>query len=73
GIGKKHMWAIIDEREKKPFSSIDDLKERVSLIPNPIKPIIKRAMDELEGVDKYRIILPRLDLSKVTTFREEKA
>jgi len=73
GIGKKHMWAIIDEREKKPFSSIEDLKERVSLIPNPIKPIIKRAMDELEGVDKYRIILPRLDLSKVTTFREEKA
>lgn len=73
GIGKKHMWAIIDEREKKPFSSIEDLKERVSLIPNPIKPIIKRAMDELEGVDKYKIILPRLDLSKVTTFSEEKA
>ncbi len=71
GIGKKHMWAIIEEREKKPFNSIEDLKERVPLIPSPLKSIIKRALNELEGVDKYRIILPRLDLSKVKTQEQE--
>ncbi|MFA5406848.1 MAG: DUF655 domain-containing protein [Candidatus Nanoarchaeia archaeon] len=71
GIGKKHMWAIIEEREKKPFVSIEDLKERVPLIPSPLKSVIKRAMDELEGIDKYQIVLPRLDLSKTKTQEQE--
>ena len=67
GIGKKHMWAIIDEREKKPFLSLEDLKERVSLIPHPLSSVIKRAIEELEDMDKYRIILPILDLKSVNT------
>ncbi len=63
GIGKKHMWAIIEEREKKPFSSIEDIKLRVPLMPDPIKSFIRRVIEELEGVDKHRIVLPLINLS----------
>jgi putative nucleotide binding protein len=64
GIGKKHMWAIIEEREKKPFESLDDLKNRVASIPDPVKAVMKRAINELEGIDKYKVILPRLNLKE---------
>src|SRR3989338_9504831 len=32
GLGKKHMWQIIEVREEKPFESFSDLKDRVKLI-----------------------------------------
>ena len=54
GIGKKYMWQIIDEREKKPFESFEDLQKRAN-IPNPAKLITKRILEELEGRDKYRL------------------
>lgn len=53
GIGKKHMWQILEERKKKPFKSFDDIKKRVSLLPDPKKVIIKRIMEELEGTAKW--------------------
>lgn len=59
GIGKKHLWAIISERKAKPFESFDDIKKRVSLLPNPEKLIVRRIMYELEDRDKYRIFVPR--------------
>ena len=55
GFGKKHMNAIIEEREKEPFASFEDLKKRVKLIPDPEKTIIRRIMLELEGKEKHRI------------------
>jgi len=55
GIGKKHMWEIIEERDKKPFESFEDLKNRVKLMPDPKKAVVKRIVKEIEGVDKYRI------------------
>lgn len=67
GIGKKHMWAIIEEREKKPFANLEDLKERVSLIPHPLNSVIRRVIEELGEMDKYRIVLPMLDLKSVKT------
>lgn len=54
GIGKKYMWQIINERERKPFQSFADLQQRVS-IPNPAKLIAKRVIEELEGESKYRL------------------
>jgi putative nucleotide binding protein len=54
GIGKKYMWQIINEREKKPFERFDDLQNRAS-IPNPAKLIAKRVLEELEGESKYRL------------------
>lgn len=55
GIGKKYMWKIIDEREKKPFESFQDLQKRTN-IPNPAKLIAKRIIEELSTADcKYRL------------------
>ena len=41
GIGKKHMWAIIEERKRKKFEDFEDLKKRVDMLPDP-KRMIKR-------------------------------
>jgi putative nucleotide binding protein len=54
GIGKKYMWQIINEREKNPFNSFEDLQERAS-IPSPAKLITKRVLEELSGESKYRL------------------
>lgn len=55
GLGKKHMWEIIEQREIKPFESFDDLKKRVRLIPDPEKAVIKRIIEELSGTEKHKI------------------
>ncbi len=67
GIGKKHMWEILDERKKEPFKSFDDLRHRVKGLPDPVKMISKRILDELEGKDKYRLFVGSRRL-----FRESK-
>lgn len=54
GIGKKYMWQIIDEREKRQFKNFDDLQSRVS-VPNPTRLIAKRIAEELSGESKYRV------------------
>ena len=54
GIGKKYMWQVINERPRKPFESFEDLQKRTEL-PNPVKLITKRVMEELEGDSKYRL------------------
>lgn len=54
GIGKKYMWQVINEREKKPFESFEDLQKRTE-IPNPVKLITKRILEELSGESKYRL------------------
>ncbi|WXG45629.1 MAG: DUF655 domain-containing protein [Candidatus Atabeyarchaeum deiterrae] len=54
GVGKKTMWEILEERKKKPFSSLADLVERVR-IQDPKKIIIKRIMTELQTEDKYQV------------------
>jgi putative nucleotide binding protein len=61
GVGKRHLWAIIDERKAKPFESFDDIKKRVPLLPDPEKMIVKRVMEELEDRDKYRMFVPRME------------
>ncbi|MFW6025990.1 MAG: DUF655 domain-containing protein [Candidatus Woesearchaeota archaeon] len=58
GLGKKHMKVIIKAREEKPFDDFEDLKERVSLIPDPVKTVVKRIIDELKGDEKYNIFIP---------------
>ena len=54
GIGKKYTWTILRARERKPFTSFKDIKERTD-IPDPIKLIAKRIMKELTEEPKYRI------------------
>ena len=57
GLGKKHMWEILDERKDKPFESFEDLKKRVKLMPDPKKSIIKRIFSELQGKEKHRLFV----------------
>jgi putative nucleotide binding protein len=53
GFGKKHTESILIERNKNPFSSIEDLKKRVSNLPDPKKSFVKRMYDEISGKEKY--------------------
>ncbi len=57
GIGKKHMWEIIEKRKEEPFKSFGDIKNRVKLMPDPEKGIIKRILMELSGEDKRKIFV----------------
>ena len=54
GIGKKYMWNILNERERKPFESFEDLQRRIN-IPNPVKLLTKRIIEELSGESKYKL------------------
>ncbi len=49
GIGKKHMWDILNARKQKEFESYQDIKERVPMLADPIKLIAKRILLELDG------------------------
>lgn len=56
GIGKKLMWAILNERKKGTFKSFEELSERVKGIYNPEKLLAKRIEDEIvDDRIKYRI------------------
>ncbi len=57
GMGKKRMWEILDERKIKPFTSFDDMKKRVHMMPDPKKAIIKRIMQELSGKEKHLLFV----------------
>ncbi|MEM4264092.1 MAG: DUF655 domain-containing protein [Candidatus Woesearchaeota archaeon] len=57
GLGKKHMWEILEKRDEKPFESFKDLKERVKLMPDPEKSILKRILNEIEGKEKHCIFV----------------
>ncbi|MCK5016901.1 MAG: DUF655 domain-containing protein [Candidatus Peribacteraceae bacterium] len=61
GIGKRHLWAILSERKEKPFEGFEDLKKRVTMLPDPEKMIIRRIMEELDDKDKYRIFVPKFE------------
>lgn len=61
GIGKKHMWDIIEAREKEPFKSFEDLQKKVPLLTDPVASIAKKVKMELDttqpkrGKNKYRV------------------
>lgn len=57
GIGKKHMWEIIERRQEKPFESFADIKQRVKLMPNPETVVIRRIIAELNEEDKYKLFV----------------
>ncbi len=56
GIGKKLMWAILEERKKGAFSDFKDLMKRVKGLHHPEKIIAKRIEEEIMDEDvKYKI------------------
>lgn len=56
GIGKKLMWEILEERQKKPFESFAEISQRIKSIPHPDRMIISRILEELEDPNvKYHL------------------
>ena len=55
GIGKKHMMMMLEARGEKEFESFKDIKERVKLLPDPEKTIIRRILAEVNNEDRYRL------------------
>ena len=51
GIGKKHMWEILNARKEKQFVSYEDIKARCTTVPEPRKMMEARIMKELRGED----------------------
>lgn len=49
GLGKKHTLEVLKEREKEPFKSFEDIKKRVKLMPDVVKTIVKRIIEELSA------------------------
>jgi len=57
GFGKRHTEAILSERKKKLFESLEDLKKRVANLPDPKRAIEKRIVEEISGKEKYCIFI----------------
>lgn len=55
GLGKKHMWEVLEARREGPFTNFADIKQRVKLLPDPQKLIIRRITQELGGQEKHRL------------------
>ena len=58
-IGKKHMQNILEERENKEFKSFEDIAARVKLMPDPVRVITERTIQELsDPTVKYYMFTP---------------
>jgi len=56
GLGKKMMHDILDERKKKPFTSFEEMCDRIDFLRSPDKLISKRVELELtDSNQKYRL------------------
>ena len=56
GIGKRLMWQILEQRERVPFDTFEDLKKRVN-ITDPVKLLVRRVMNELSEDEKYQLFV----------------
>ena len=59
GVGKKHMWEIVEERKVEPFKNFAEMRTRVKLMPDPVQTIVRRIVNELEGKEKHFIFVDR--------------
>jgi putative nucleotide binding protein len=54
-MGKKHMQEILKQRKEKEFESFDDMKARVTNLPDPEKAVEKRIFQELTNLERYNL------------------
>ena len=60
GLGKKTMWAVLEERKKGGFTSFSDLETRVPSVHHPDKLVAKRIEMEIsDPTQKYRLFVAR--------------
>jgi len=58
GIGKTFMKEIVEMREKQPFTSFEDIENRVG-VRDPAKMIAKRIVEELAGDTRVSLFVKR--------------
>jgi len=56
-FGKKHMHEIIKQRKEKEFESFEDMKKRITNLPDPEKAIEKRIFKELTEMERYNLFV----------------
>ena len=57
GYGKKHMREILGAREKKKFESFEEMKERITSLPDPKSAIVKRIIEEITGKERNKLFV----------------
>ena len=55
GVGKKHMWEILEKRKEKPFESFEEIKRRIKLLPDPKNATIKKIIADIKGEEKHKL------------------
>ena len=56
GLGKKLMWAILDERKRGKFNTLSDLDTRIKALHQPAKLLAHRIEMEITGThEKYHL------------------
>lgn len=63
-IGKRHRQDILNERDILPFTSFSDMKKRVKHIPDPVKAIVDKIIEELREESKYLLFTPVVEERK---------
>ena len=53
GVGKKNLETLLQERDKAPFKSFEDLKQRVHGWQDPVGSIAYRIIEELQGKERH--------------------
>ena len=60
GLGKKTMWAVLEERKKGKFKDFSELSSRVPSLKHPEKVISKRIEMELSNpAEKYHLFVSK--------------
>ncbi|MCK4492246.1 MAG: DUF655 domain-containing protein [Candidatus Altiarchaeales archaeon] len=57
-VGKRHRQDILEERDKGLFKSFADMQERVNKVPDPVKIIVDKIVEELKRESKYFLFAP---------------
>jgi putative nucleotide binding protein len=57
GFGRKHTEEILKAREIKPFESFEDIKARVTTLPDPKKAIERRLLIELTEKQRFNLFV----------------
>ncbi|MGC8567756.1 MAG: DUF655 domain-containing protein [Candidatus Micrarchaeia archaeon] len=53
GIGKKYLQLILQARKEKPFESFVDISARIPSLPDPVKVLSERVLQELQGNERF--------------------
>ncbi len=57
GIGSKHMQKLLDERDQGEFETLEEVKERVPSVPEPMEAIRERIVEEMKGETKHKLFV----------------